>query len=263
MADLSARELIGLVKPPLTGLPACIAGSSVAAEAHGLPLGKFADVDVFCFSQEAMICGVTRMMTEGFEIEPRHARVWHRWIQKGMSNWHTNSIKMLNTEGVEVNVVYKKLNRHPLVTMSAVLESFDFGLLGVGYDLERGTFQDLRSYLFPGMNVNGPLPFMPQRRADWRGGFISEYQGIRELGRYVKYHDYGYDMSAIKDDLITGYQNASLYLATRDEPEKKFLSTVYWTAAAKLHAHDLKDIREYASLIAQADALDAMMDELE
>ena len=51
---MTPTELIGSVAQQLTALPACIAGSAVAAELCGLPLGQFADVDVFCYSDAAM-----------------------------------------------------------------------------------------------------------------------------------------------------------------------------------------------------------------
>ena len=76
MAELmTPTELIGLATQELTALPACIAGSAVAAETYGLPLGQFADLDVFCYSAAAVIVGAMRLMAAGFEIEERHARV--------------------------------------------------------------------------------------------------------------------------------------------------------------------------------------------
>ena len=260
---MTPTELIGSVAQQLTALPACIAGSAVAAEVYGRPLGPFADVDVFCYSDSAMIVGTMKLLQAGFEVEDRHTRVWHRWVRYGMSAWHTNSLKLLSPDGAEVNLVYKKTNKHPLTSLSAVLESFDFGLLGAGYDLELGTFQDMRSYLFPGMDVEGPLPLMPQRRDAWRGGFISQYQGLRELGRYAKYAGYGYDMSAVKQDLIEGYMNAASYMGNRTEPEKQVLSRIYYTAAEKLQMNDLEDLEEFGKLIVTTDALDTIMDELE
>lgn len=264
MAELmTPTELIGLATQELTALPACIAGSTVAAETYGLPLGQFADLDVFCYSSEAMIVGAMRLMAAGFEIEERHSRVWHRWIKYGISGWHTNSLKLMTGDGVELNLIYKKVNRHPLTSLAAVLESFDFGLLASGYDLEQGTHHDMRTYLFPDLDPTGPLPLMPQRRDGWRGGFISQYQGMRELGRYAKYIRYGYDMSLVQDDLVTGYMNAAAYMSNRTEPEKQLLSQIYYSAAEKVEANDLKDIEEFADLLVSTDQLDAIMDELE
>ena len=260
---MTPTELIGSVAQQLTALPACIAGSAVAAELHGLPLGQFADVDVFCYSDAAMLAGAMRLMQAGFELEDRHSRVWHRWIKYGVSGWHTNSLKLMTGDGVELNLIYKKVNRHPLTSLAAVLESFDFGLLAAGYDLELGTHHDMRTYLFPDLDPEGPLPLMPQRRDAWRGGYISQYQGMRELGRYAKYIRYGYDMSLVQDDLVTGYMNAAAYLSNRTEPEKQLLSRIYYTAAEKVKANDLKDLEEFADLIVTTDQLDVLMDELE
>src|SRR5690606_25778178 len=129
----------------------------------------------------------------GYELAERSERLWHRWLRYGVDHWHTNSIKLIEPgTDLEVNLIYKSVNRNPLTSLSQVLESFDVGLLGSGYDLELGLKQDLRSFLFPGYDIDGPLPLMPQRRDSWRGGFISQYQGLRELGRYAKYCRYGH-----------------------------------------------------------------------
>ena len=86
---------------------------------------------------------------------------------------------------------------------------------------------------------------------------------MRELGRYAKYIRYGYDMSLVQDDLVTGYMNAAAYMSNRTEPEKQLLSQIYYSAAEKVEANDLKDIEEFADLIVSTDQLDAIMDELE
>ena len=264
MLDLmTPTEAIGRAQAELTALPACIARSAVSAETYGLPLGKFSDVDVFCFTPEALMVGAQRLIHAGFTLDDRHERVYYRWLKYGMSSWHTNSLKFHDDDQLEVNLIFKSVNRNPLTSLSQVLESFDFGLLGTGYELESGQRLDLRGYLFPGMDPDGPLPLMPQRREAWRGGFISQYQGLRELGRYAKYCRRGYDLSLVKDDLIEGYMNAGLYFSTRTEPDKQLLSRIYYACADKIVVGDLDDIEQASKEILTLDSLDSIMEALE
>lgn len=259
----SPAEAIAVVCQPLAGLPACIAGSTVAAETYGMPLHTSSDIDVFCFSEQALIAGVQLLLTQGFELSERFERVWERWLQYGLRNWHTNSLKLLDPNGYEVNLVYKLTGGHPLTSLAAVLESFDFGLLATGYDLKLGQRMDLRSFLFPDLDPNGPLPMMPHKRADWINGFISQYNGLREMGRYAKYAQYGYDLSRVKDDLITGYQQAAIYLLNRDEPEKQQLGDIYFSISLKIESDSINEMHEASKEILTLDSLDAIMEALE
>lgn len=268
MRDLiTPTELIGTIAQPLAGLPACIAGSAVAAEAYGLPLGQFADLDVFCYSKEALIAAAQKLvLTTGLEVESRHSRVWARWMRTGMQGWHTNSLKLHDpVSGVEVNLIYKLVNKHPLTSLAQVLESFDFGLLSMGYDLANGVgqVQDLRGFFFPGLDPDGPLPLLPGRRDAWRAGFISQYNGIRQVGRYVKYVQYGYDMSAVLDDLIEGYMNAALYFSGRTEDDKQLTARIYYAIADLLRVHDLDQLATAGAQLNELDGLDAIMEALE
>ena len=260
---LTPSEAISSVHQLVTELPACIVGSSVAAETYGLPLGNEADIDVFCFTPEAVMVTVQKLFSD-FDLTPRFERVWKRWLKYGMSNWHTLSIKLEHRKtGLTVNVVHKKVGRAPVSTLSQVLESFDFGLLAMGYDVELGTFHDMRSYMFPSLDPDGPLPLMHLRRDSWRNGFISEYQGLREMGRYSKYCGYGFDMSLVKQDLIEGYMNAATYLSERDNPQKQMLSKLYYSAADKIENDDLAALDQVSQMLPTLDSLDTLMDALE
>lgn len=261
-AALSPTAAIEQVMDAVGVLPAALAGSAPSAETYGLSLGQFSDIDVFTFTPEAMMVGAQRLLHAGGSIDDRHARVWHRWLTYGVSSWHTNSLKM-HLGDLEVNFIYKSTNRHPLTSLSQVLESFDFGLLGTGYDLQTGKRHDLRSYLFPNYDIDGPLPLMPARRDAWRGGFISQYQGMRELGRYAKYAQRGYDLSLVKDDLIEGYLAAAAYLGGRPEDDKQLLAQIYTAAAGKIRVGDLFDLEEAAKQVVTLDTLDAIMEALE
>lgn len=72
----------------------------------------------------------------------------------GFNRWHTNSMKLSDpTTGTEVNIIYKLVDGHETTSLSQVIESFDFGLLAMGFNLKTGNYHDMRSYLFPGFAV--------------------------------------------------------------------------------------------------------------
>jgi hypothetical protein len=222
---LPAADAIEAARFAVAGLPVYIAGSAAAAAQYPqIDDTSYDDVDLFCGTREVLIASAQRLMHAGFQPDDRMERVWHRWLRYGFKGWHTNSLKLelpLNTpQGrafVKVNLVYKMVDGHPTTSLGQVLESFDFGLLAVGFDCEQDTWRDMRDYFFPGVPPTGPLPLLPNRRDSWRNGFVSQYQGLREVGRFVKYRDYGYDMSLVQDDLHTGYWKAAEYLVDRTD----------------------------------------------
>ena len=260
---LSPTEAIGQVLTPLTALPACVAGSAVASETYGLDLSDSSDVDVFCYTEQALIAGIERLLHAGFTLDDRFGRVWERWLRYGLRGWHTNSMKLHSPAGLETNLVYKLVGKHPLTSLSQVLESFDFGLLAVGYDLLTDSKHDMREYLFPGMNVDGPLPMMPNKRDAWINGFISRYNGLRESGRYAKYVSYGHDLSLVKDDMVTGYWAAAAYLRDRGDAERIQLAEIYETIALKMESDEIDELLAAGKQLPYLDSLDQIMEALE
>lgn len=259
---MSASALIADVRSLLTGEPVYLAGSLVAEEAYGKS-NSHHDVDLFCPTANVLISVGQKLLCHGYKLDDRFDRVWHRWLRYGMKSWHTNSLRLMSPTGVETNLVYKLTDGHPTTSLAQVLESFDFGLLAVGYDLESDTYRDMRGYLFPGLPPNGPLPMMPNKRDNWRNGFISQYNGLREIGRYAKYHGYGYDLSAVKDDLVTGYWSAALYLTNHFDKDKQMLGRIYQAIAEHLEADHIDELTEASKTIDYKDSLDVIMEALE
>lgn len=259
---LPAEAITTLLKQ-LHGTPAYIAGSCVAAHAHGH--ATFHDVDVFVPSEGVLFTTIQKLLDQGYYLDDRFDRVWYRWQRYGLKGWHTNSMRMYSMAHVETNIVYKLVDRHPTTSLAQVLESFDFGLLGVGYDLEHGTFHDMRPYLFPGYDpqVGGPLPMMPNKRQSWRDGFISRYNGLREAARLAKYHAYGYDMSMVMDDLVQGYRMAALYHDNQFDDDKKMLGQIYTVLADRIEADELDELESAYATIDFNDELDVIMEALE
>lgn len=257
-----ASDIIAEVSRPLRGMPVYLTGSLVAEEAYGLSEAH-TDADLFCPSPEVLIAAAQRLLGEGYVLDDRMERVWHRWLRYGFNHWHTNSLKLDSPMGTEVNLVFKLVDKHPTTSLAQVIESFDFGLLAMGYETETGLKRDLRPYLFPGMDIDGPLPLMPNKREAWRGGFISQYNGIRECGRYAKYVSYGYDLSLVKEDLLAGYWAAAEYLSNRDKPEMVKLGKIYEAIAGHIEWDNIDELVIASKEMVYLDSLDAIMEALE
>jgi hypothetical protein len=266
LQKMPARIAIEQVQQTLAGLPVYIAGSAVAAATYSI-IDDFAydDVDVFCSTPNALIASAQLLLNNGFVLDDKFTKVWRRWLKYGTKNWHTNSLKLELPAGanLKVNLVYKLVDGHPTTSLAQVIESFDFGLLAVGVDVESGNWRDMRGYLFPDKNPDGPLPLMPNKQSNWRGGFISQYNGLREVGRYAKYHGYGFDMSAVKDDLVTGYWACAEYLTNRSDPEKIQLGQIYESIAMYMENDDIVKLAEAGAEILYLDELDKIMEALE
>ena len=259
---MSASAKIADVRSLLAGEPAFLAGSLVAEETYGKS-NAHSDVDIFCPTGNVLVALGQKLLMSGYKLDDRFERVWIRWLRYGFKTWHTNSLRLHAPDGTETNLVYKLTDGHATTSLGQVLESFDFGLLGSGYDLETDTFRDMRGYLFPGVDPDGPLPLMPNKRANWRNGFISQYNGLREVGRYAKYHTYGYDMSLVKDDLVTGYYSAASYLTTHFDADKQQLGKIYETIAIKIEDDEITELQEAFKLVDFKDSLDEIMEALE
>lgn len=242
--------------------PVFVAGSCVAAQTYGKP-DAWSDLDVFVPTQQVLISTVQTLLNHGYTLDDRFERVWHRWLKYGLKGWHTNSMRLHSVDDVETNVVYKLVDGHPTTSLAQVLESFDFGLLATGYDLETDQFRDMRDYLFPGLNPVGPLPMMPSKRDNWINGFISQYNGLREAGRYAKYHAYGYDMSAVRSDLLTGYRMAADYMLDHYKEDKRTLGEIYVKIAERIEADEIDDLAESYKVLDFSDPLDLILEALE
>ena len=263
-ALIAANDAIGEVAQVLAGLPAYIAGSSAAsAQPHAPSPFAYDDVDVFFASESGIIAGAAFLQKEGYVIEDRHSRVWARWMKMGLGRWHTHSLK-LSKGGIDVNCVFKIVDGHPTTSAAQVIESFDFGLLAHAYDLELGVWRDMREFFFPGFgDLDGPLPMLPLRASNWEQGFISQYQGLREVGRYVKYRDYNWDLSLVTPVLIAGYWKVSQFMIDKGDTDKVKLGQIYETIAMNLEADQLDLLRAAAKEIMFMDDLDKIMEALE
>jgi hypothetical protein len=257
--DVAIAEALGL----LHRTPVFVAGSCVAADVYSKGEDGYSDLDLFVPTQQVLISTIQLLLDNGYTMDDRFARVWHRWLRYGLKGWYTNSLRLYSRSDVETNVVFKMVDGHPTTTLAQVLESFDFGLLAVGFDCEQEVFRDLRPYLFPGTDIDGPLPMMPGRRDAWRNGYISQYNGLREAARYAKYWRYGYDMSLIREDLIQGYRMVASYHLSQADPDKQLLGQIYDTLGNKIEDNEITELAESYKTLDFKDSLDLIMEALE
>lgn len=249
-------------------MPAFLAGSSAAAVVYGKPYA-YTDIDLFVPNQGSYFALVQHLLRSGYSFESdRFERMWDRHLTFGFKAWHTNSMKLLDdTTGTEVNVIYKRVDGHETTRLSQVIESFDFGLLGVGYETETGVRKDMRPYLFPHIAAIGastPLPMMDYRAVTVGKGYMSQHIMMRTAGRYARYAStYGYDLSLVKPTLIAGYQCFADYKLARTKPEDLTLGQIADTLGQHIE-HDLfAELLEFEKKLVVADGLDEIMEALE
>lgn len=256
-----ASAVIADVLGTLRGDPVYLAGSLVAEDVYGKS-NAHSDVDLFCPNMGVTIAVGQKLLDANYTFDERFDRVWYRWLRYGTNKWHTNSLRLIAPSGMQTNLVHKLIDGHPTTSLGQVLESFDFGLLAAGYDVESGVFRDMRGYLFPGLDPAGPLPMMPNKRDNWRRGFISKYNGIRQMGRYAKYLQYGYDLSLVKDDLVTGYREAELYFSASFSSEHNQLGKIYSVIADYIEDDNVTDMLLASKEIDFNDELDVIFEAL-
>ena len=256
------HEQLKYIQNMLGGTPAFLTGSAVAAAHYDLD-DAFSDIDIFTPTPIATASTIQQLLNAGATLDEKYSRVWERWQTNGLSNFATHSMRLTLPSNVEANVIFKKEHNHPLRSLSQVVESFDFGLLALGYDLrDPYTLRDYRSTMFPHLDPDGPLPLLPIRRRDWRCGFFSQYQGVRQASRYAKYVQYGYDMSEVAKDLVVGYHAGADYQFSLDTDDSRQLGSIYELLAQYITDDRIVELRELEATVRYSDALDQIMEAL-
>lgn len=263
---IDAATAVDLVLGQTRGLRGYLTGSCAAAAARQhdgsqVHAHAYSDVDLFVGSENEWIRSIQFLVDHGYSFGPRMEMLWYRVLHYGTHGWHTNSMKLLSPEGIEVNLIFKTVARKPVNSLSQVLETFDFGLLAMGWETEDGTYRDARAYQFPGLDPAGPLPMLPWRREAFRQGHFREHQGMRTFGRAARYFDtYGYDGSLVLPDMVDGYLNASQYYLDRTAPEKIQLGQMYQKIGLLLDDRDWPALHAASDLLPKADSMDELYD---
>ena len=266
MAKLSAELSIDQVLDDLAGMPAFLAGSSVAGLLNYRPYA-YTDIDVFVPNKGAYFACVQRLLGEGYSLESdKFEKMWRRHLNYGFNQWKTNSMKVTNeSTGIEVNIIYKKVEGHETTQLSQVLESFDFGLLAVGFEAATRRFHDMRTYFFgPGADDGRPLPFLPYREDGISQGFMSQHIMLRMPGRYARYaHTYGYDLSLVKPVMLQGYAAYAAYKLNRSKAEDIQLGQIATALGAHIELDQFDELLQFEKTLPAADGLDMIMAGLE
>lgn len=261
---IPVQDAIQRVLEDTEGLPAFLAGSAPAAEAHGLD-HSYSDIDLFVPNEGMYFVLIQHLLNNNYEItDDRFIKMWRRHKNYGFNAWHTNSMRLHDSSTLtEVNVIYKRVEGHETTRLSQVLESFDFGLLGVGYETETGTYRDMRSYLFPNQPNHTQLPLM-EYRADTVGkGFMSQHIMLRTAGRYARYINYGFDLSLVKPQLINGYLGFASYKLNRTKDDDITLGRIAEALAFHIEHDEIDKLVEFEAGLPKADGLDDIFDSLE
>lgn len=261
-----ASDAVAKVLADTKGLPAFLAGSAPAAIIYDKP-DAYTDVDLFVPNQGMYFVLVQHLLNSGYQLESdRFAKMWRRHQLFGFNAWHTNSMKLIDgLTGSEVNVIYKRVDGHETTRLSQVLESFDFGLLGVGYETETGKQSDMRTFFFgPGADDGRPLPMLPYRQETVGKGYMSQHIMLRTPGRYTRYaHTYGYDLSLIKPVLIEGFLAYADYKSNRTKQEDITLGQIAKALAWHIDHDEFDEMAEFEKNLPTADGLDDIMANLE
>lgn len=268
--SFTAAQAVELVLDQARGLRCYLTGSAASAadkERAGI-VGfekSWHDVDLFVGSDLQWVRSIQYLIDHGYEFgDERMEMIWRRVLNFGTKGWQTHSMRLTSPEGIEVNVIYKTVNRAPTDSLSKVLESFDFGLLALGWETEDGTFRDMREYMFgSGIDLHAPLPLLPWRREQIQQGHFREHQGLRMFGRAARYFgDYGYDGSLVVPVMSEGYFNAAQYYQNRSKPEDLVLGNIYAHVALLLDDGDWAQLAESSAALPGMDTLDELYQKL-
>jgi hypothetical protein len=172
-------------------------------------------------------------------------------------------MKLEGPNGLTVDAVYKVVKGKPLTSLAQVLESFDFGLLAVGWTCVDKRRRSMYEFMFPGMDPAGPLPMNPLKERNWVQGYFSRHVGMREAVRYTRYHLRGYDMSLVKGPLARGYAAGAEYFLQGVDEDARWLSAFYAATAEAILSDDFDQMLEFGEALKQKTPLQEIMEGLE
>lgn len=255
------------------GLPVFLAGSTVVMAEDDKGMGHDLDAFVSIPRRDNFTLGraLERALQAGFSLPDRMEQAAEDWTVYGVPNWQTNSLRLLNDDGLELNLIGKTVEGQPVISLEDTLRSFDLGLLARGWDCYEGTYHDMRAYFFqkgnPNFDPNGPLPWIPGRLNRFRKGRFSTHVAFRQPERIAKYAQYGYDMSAVIPDAVLGYRANALYQQnkggnTKDGGSRDMLAQIYYQIADLIEAEDWQELVDAGKKIVYLDALDQIYEAL-
>ena len=234
----------------LKGETGWIAGGAPAAERElelsGDPAFELAysDVDIFHPSMEALMTNLAILMQAGaYPLEHKDERTIRKWKRKGTQGWKTNSVRIKTHQGVEVNLVYKTIDKRPLLTGLENVSSFDFSMLGTCYDLRTWIRRDLGNYYWP-QGQHGEYRLFEDRELQWLNADIGIFTGVRQADRFARYVSRGYNLDAAVTPLVQGYRITGAYYLDQDDDELQLSGNVYLELAQFIEDMDIDALLE-------------------
>jgi hypothetical protein len=235
---IPAGDAVARVSDLLFGWSGTMGGGALSAWKFNKPFA-YSDVDVFVPSEFALARTVQFMLDHGAVMDEENSRTMERWSGRGTGDWHTNSVRLelLNDE-VEVNVVYKIVDKRPLRTHTQVVESFDFSNLTHSIDLRTGKEYDLFDHLFRGEDPS-KVRLLPDREWQWLNAKVGKFTGIRQGERYAKNVSRGYDLELVKAPIIQGYRYTAAHYMDGDDPVELEHAEAYTLIADLIEDDDI------------------------
>jgi len=246
-----ALELPAIVEHWFGGTYSVWAGSSLAEYYRclrwpGSPeFGyHYNDLDFFFNSEAALIAAVSQLLQRGsVPFNSQEERKLHRWLRFGMGDWHTQSIRLMTLDRIEVNLIYKTVDGKPLRTAFEVVNSFDFSNVSHGWDMRTGRKYDLADTYWPGKNPDEVVLF-PDREDQWLAGSIGKHTGSRQGKRWAKNMEGLWDVSRTTDVFIKGYRIVAAFYLDKEDDEHHAYADVYLVVADLMERNDYQGVLE-------------------
>jgi hypothetical protein len=222
----------------------------------------YSDVDFFASSEMAQAGFVQSLLDRGaVPLNEEEHRKWERWMAWGRGDWHTNSIRLQTLEGIEVNVVFKLIDRHALRSPIEIVNSFDFSNVSAAKDMQSGEWIDLFPALWPTGNPD-EVRLLPDREKQWRKGKITKYPGVRQALRYGVNHERGYDMHRCVEPLVTGYRIAAAHYLDSDDEEDRAYAEVYLAVADMIQDDEIAELLDLYRMVGPKMRIEAFSESL-
>lgn len=187
----------------------------------------YGDVDIFHPSMTSLAMNARTLVSAGCKPATKQdARTLRKWRKRDTGGWKTNSVKLVTPLEVEVNLVYKTIDKHPLRTSLEQVASFDFSNLGVSIDVATGNMYDLGDYFWP-EGQDREYRMFPDREEQWTNAEIGQFTGVRQADRYARNVDRRYDLRAAKAPLVLGYRTTAEHYLDQDDDELQATALLY------------------------------------
>lgn len=209
-----------------TSIDGCITGSALLDNVDFDLWESVPDIDVFCYSEAALIHGTTLLMCNqfvpsksSFATETGEAEKIRWLITRGINKKGVLSTVRLERDGVKVNLTYKK-GQDSVVD---VISHFDMTIIMVGIDIQSDHYLDLRGKE-KAIALPNPLRKVSPIHSQWE-----VWQWVRQFDRVIKYWNRGYDTRPMAEfylKLIDEFtETGALFLTdTNQESYKEWVS---------------------------------------